>query len=389
MYIAILGRQPSLGLAELERTFGSEAITPILESGATLLKCMVDSSMLNKLGGTTKLTEVFADINETSWRNVEKEILRKVPSLLAALPEGKIHFGLSVYGLNVNAQTINITSLKLKRTFQKSGRSIRAVPNKTVALNSAQVIHNQLIGPRGLEIVVVRHGNNIFLSQTIAEQDIDAYASRDQARPLRDAFVGMLPPKLAQIMINLAAPQKNAVILDPFCGTGVVLQEAALMGHPVYGTDLSEKMIQYSRGNLEWLEQKFQIKISSKLHESDATNATWELPVDTIVSETYLGQPFSAPPSPEKLQQVRGNCNRILGDFLRNLSGQIHSGTSLCLAVPAWRDKSGQFTHLPLIEELARLGYGRVMLKHVSPSDLIYFRPNQIVARQILLLVKT
>jgi hypothetical protein len=39
-------------------------------------------------------------------------------------------------------------------------------------------------------------------------QDIDAYAERDFERPMRDAFVGMLPPKLAQIMLNLAVGEE-------------------------------------------------------------------------------------------------------------------------------------------------------------------------------------
>ena len=75
-------------------------------------------------------------------------------------------------------------------------------------------------------------------------QNISAYAMRDQKRPKRDAFVGMLPPKLAQIMINLALGDqepKDKLLLDPFCGTGVLLQEALLMGLKVYGTDLSQK----------------------------------------------------------------------------------------------------------------------------------------------------
>lgn len=57
-------------------------------------------------------------------------------------------------------------------------------------------------------------------------QDIESYTARDQARPMRDARVGMLPPKLAQIIINLALSNNDITeVLDPFCGTGVVLQE--------------------------------------------------------------------------------------------------------------------------------------------------------------------
>ena len=38
---------------------------------------------------------------------------------------------------------------------------------------------------------------------------------RDQNRPKRDARVGMLPPKLAQIMINLANPEAGSLDTRP------------------------------------------------------------------------------------------------------------------------------------------------------------------------------
>ena len=48
----------------------------------------------------------------------------------------------------------------------------------------------------------------------------------------------MLPPKLAQIIVSLSGTQPGQTVLDPFCGTGVVLQEALIMGAIVYGFDL-------------------------------------------------------------------------------------------------------------------------------------------------------
>lgn len=196
-------------------------------------------------------------------------------------------------------------------------------------------------------------------------------------------------------MINLAvgkaATEKNTQpqrILDPFCGTGVLLQEAGLLGHAVYGTDLSEKMIRYSRDNLNWLQDTYKIPLDWYLHEGDAMDTTWQQPITAVASETYLGQPFSAPPSPAKLTEVRGNCNHIIGSFLRNLSSQLKTGTPVVLAVPAWRDKEARFSHLPLVDKLDDYGFERIELKTVDSSKILYFRPDQVVAREILMLVK-
>lgn len=388
MHLAILGRQPYLGLAELEKFYGSNSLSPLMSAGATLINMDVSASDLTRLGGTTKLARILCEVTSIDWRAVEKSLITEVMSTVSSMPEGKIVIGMSLFGLPIPIQTINATNIKLKRLIQKSGRSVRVVPNKTEQLNSAQVIHNRLSGQRGIEIVLLRQDKTTYIAQTIAEQDINAYAARDQARPFRDAFVGMLPPKLAQIMINLAGPGKGATILDPFCGTGVILQEAALLGYSVYGTDLSEKMIEYSKGNLAWLEDKFSHTITKRLEKADAMTAKWNSPINAIISETYLGQPFSAPPSAEKLMQVRRNCNHIITEFLTNIEKQIPSGTPLCIAVPAWRDQVGQLVYLPLIDELGHLGYKRLHLQYAKDSDLLYFRPNQIVARQLLLLIK-
>jgi tRNA (guanine10-N2)-dimethyltransferase len=204
----------------------------------------------------------------------------------------------------------------------------------------------------------------------------------------------MLPPKLARMMVNMVAgsteteSNRPRTLLDPFCGTGVVLQEASLLGYDVIGTDLSAKMIDYSRINLDWLGQKHGLSNNVTILEGDAMTYTWPRTIDAIACETYLGQPFSAPPSPAKLEEVVGNCNHIISTFLRNIASQLDSGTPLCVAVPAWRDSAGRFTHLPLIDQLSALGYTRVALKNTRDEQLLYYRENQVVARELLLLKK-
>jgi tRNA G10 N-methylase Trm11 len=72
--------------------------------------------------------------------------------------------------------------------------------------------------------------------------------------------VGMLPPKLAQMMINLAisgayTPESTQpVIYDPFCGLGTVLIEAAHMGlMQSYASDISNDMVHSTRASFATL----------------------------------------------------------------------------------------------------------------------------------------
>tara|TARA_B100001250_G_scaffold241848_1_gene207805 strand:+ start:4920 stop:5915 length:996 start_codon:yes stop_codon:yes gene_type:complete len=58
-------------------------------------------------------------------------------------------------------------------------------------------------------------------------------------------------PRIARAMINLSNCSKKKPLIDPFCGTGGILIEAADMGLSVTGIDLKEKMIEYTKGNLK------------------------------------------------------------------------------------------------------------------------------------------
>lgn len=455
MHIAILGRQSSLSLAELECLYGAEAVTPLGDIAA-----LVDTGTLDvqTLGGSPKVGRVVAELTG-DWRHVSQAIERHYSDAWRGI-DHKITLGISAYGTRPpSARALQALGLALKKARKHHPGSLRLIPNAESALSTATSHHNKLgLSPHKVELLIVQApGGTTYLAQSTGAQNITALAARDQARPRTDAFVGMLPPKLALQMINMTGlssaalqpssspsgsspilptsaqareslvpgsrqaedclseasstgllesgasgsrsaeavgkigelPQHRPTILDPFCGTGVILQEALLMGYSVYGTDLSEKMVDYSQQNLKWLEQQAKYAtLHYHVELGDATVHTWQQPIDAVICETYLGQPFSAPPRAEKLREVRGNCNHIISTFLANIAPQLTPGTPLVLAVPAWRDASGHFTHLPLIHQLSDLGYTRRLLHHVRPDQLLYYREDQIVARELLLLTK-
>ncbi len=392
--LCILGRLPALSLAELESLYGGENVVPV-SNFAALLNADPASVSFNFLGGTIKFCKVLTELDTTNWKAISKFLIKAVPEHATALPPGKMRIGLSVYGLDVAPSQVTGTGLELKKVLRRHGRPIRVVPNKELELNSAQVLHNKLTGELGWELIFVKNGSKTIVAQSIAVQDIEAYAKRDHGRPKRDAKVGMLPPKLAQTIVNLATgeslapgcgPQHplNKVILDPFCGTGVVLQEASLMGYGVQGTDLEPRMVQYSKTNLDWL------GIDSsrvKLENGDATEYKWEPMADYMASETYLGRPFTSPPQEEILQQTVHEVNTITKKFLQNLSHQTKPGFRLCIAVPAWY-VGGKTRHLPVLDQLTDMGYTRVSFVHASEEELIYHREGQIVGRELVTLIR-
>jgi len=387
----ILGRTPGIARAELESLYGAEHLTAAGDY-AVLSDLPVGDVTFSRLGGTVKLAHVIGVTKTHDWRAVQQEMSSHVVSLAQDLTEGKVQLGVSTYGMpRVNPRQLMAAGLEMKKALRAHGYSVRLVPNQEPALSSAQVLHNHLTGERGIELIAVQHGQQTVIARAVNVQDINAYAARDQGRPKRDAFVGMLPPKLAQTIVNLgvggSTPSTNTLVLDPFCGTGVVLQEAALMGFGMYGTDLEPRMIDFSRKNLEWLSERSRTP-ECILEVGDATSHAWHPAPRIVACETYLGRPLSSWPKPETLTEIIGTCNVIIEKFLRNIGPQLQPSNRLCLAVPAWRAPNGRIHHLPLLDLLSEMGYNRVSFEHASEEQMVYYRPDQLVARELLVITR-
>jgi tRNA (guanine10-N2)-dimethyltransferase len=408
--LMVLGRLPNLGMAELESLYGTDKVRPVGTQAAIV---DVDPCFLafDRLGGSIKFCKLLTELDTTNWKEIEKFLLQVSPGHSERMPEGKMHLGLSLYGFIETTKQIEATGLSLKKVIRKTGRSVRLVPNKEPELSSAQVFHNHLTGPTGWELVFIKNGSKTVVAQTVKVQDIDSYTLRDRGRPKRDTRVGMLPPKLAQTILNLATgklpedklesiceipagelvprPQLGKTVLDPFCGTGVVLQEATLAGYDVYGTDLEPRMVEYTKLNLAWLNANYRLEGSYKFNfePGDATTYEWQQPIDFVATETYLGRPFTSRPSPEVLAQTVADCNLIIKKFLKNMLGQLQPGARLCVAVPAWQTGKNVFKHLPLVDQIEQIGYNRIRFEH-SKDALLYYREDQVVARELLVITR-
>lgn len=375
-YLAVLGRLPEVSRAELEARFDTKVklVRPDQQTNLGFFDAPkigeAGAPNIDTLGGSMKLARLLEGLSPLEF--------------LQNLPEGKITLGVSVYG--DKRQVAQREGLKLKKNLVKLGRRVRLVPNQAAALSTAASHHNRL-GRKPLAVEILMFRGEYFLS--LGSQNIVAYAQRDQSRPARDAKVGMLPPKLAQILLNLNGTlATGSRVLDPFCGTGVVLQEAAMMGYSPMGSDLNPRMVAYTKKNLEWLKQRHKLTNLDlcDIIEGDATLANWSKPIEAVACETYLGPPMSQAPSEIKLKTVKQECRKIILGFLRNISKQLESGTALTLALPAWLRPDGSYSGLDILDEIEKMGYNAK--KYSAANSLLYFREGQIVAREIISLRK-
>ena len=391
MIIFELGRQPEFGLAELAAVYGQ---TPVL-LGRHLAGLNIDNTtalaQARHLGSIIKVMRPLV----AEPIPLDQDSLAKLMATTFAGQTGKLTIGVSLYDQRSSRRSALNLSQTIRTILREQGHSIRLLPTTGAQLSTAAVLHNGLARqhPRKVELDFLSlptkgNGSSAYLPcATLYVQDIDDYTRRDRRRPRRDAHNGMLPPKLAQTMINLARgathlpDHQPPCLLDQFCGTGVVLIEASLMGLLVRGSEIN------TATNLAGLADTYHQAGIQQLTTADATEFDWRSwstrPINLVVSETYLGRPYTTTPS---LGQLRGNitdCDRLIDRFFANLAPQLPTGAGLCVAVPVWYIRD-HIHHLPCLEHLTQ----HQLTNMTTGANLIYHRSDQIVGRELLVLQK-
>ena len=108
----------------------------------------------------------------------------------------------------------------------------------------------------------------------------NAYDMRNPGK--REFFhPGVMMPRMARALVNIANAQSGDVILDPFCGTGGILIEAEMLGTHSVGSDFDPMMVLGSRQNTN----------ISSLMLADATHLPLrDNSVDAVVTDFPYGQ---------------------------------------------------------------------------------------------------
>jgi len=359
-YVFILGHNPKLSVAEIlavlpqtKKVFETSSFF-IIESEK--FDCQ---KILQRLGGMIKIGEV---IGQQINQKIIAEQLRQLK------PVGKLNFGLSYYDCKKDD-----LGMEVKRELHRYDIKSRLVTSKDKILSSVVVTKNKCI-----EFLILE---NRWLAKTCAVQEFEEYSFRDYGRPSRDMLSGSMPPKLAKIMINLAQAPAGVTILDPFCGSGTILQEALLLGYKVIGSDISSRAIKDTKQNLEWLSKKFQISnFKFQIFQSDVRHLSQTIDqVDAIVTEPYLGPPLKGSENREKIEVIIDELAELYVTAFSEFRKILSSNGRIVIVFPAFR-LGKDILELPILDQIKKLGFTQL-----NSDKLIYSRPDQKVWRQIFI----
>ncbi len=387
-----LGRTPELAAAEVAAVLGRHRRrTPVrrVAPRMLLLEEPLTPGLFSELGGSVRQAKLLTVLEARGGRLDEGALARLLASELGKQTTGsKLSVGFSVVGAGWSPARLLNLAKAVKRLYkhdQPEAQSLRFVlPEGREELSAKAVAKHQLI-EGNVEFLLFLAGNQLFLGQTTQIQEVDDWAERDVGKVGRDAKKGMLPPKLARMMLNIALPEPLSSpkprVLDPFCGTGTVLMEALLLGLPAIGLDSDPAQVALSEKNMAWLKRQqsnlpdVQIELGNATVLDNQPSLQASRPA-VVVTEGYLGPALHAPLSRPQTQALQQQLLPLYQQFFASLAKMIRPGGCVVIALPCWR--YGGIAEL-LLDDLKPLGYFIV-------NQFMYGRDDQFVHRDILTL---
>ncbi len=454
-YAFILGRVYTLSVAELlavlEKTDASLGLTgepvQILEASEEVLivetgKPLNVERLQKKLGGVIKILEVVDVIKKRERDSINFALKHYFkPGILKKQffkdYKGKVQFGLSIYildmdllkrpGPNPRDKNQGVFSagggsafggnsvfsepkrvgMMIKNGLTESGASVRLVLPEYNSLSLASVVVTKnLLLQKGAEICILAAKDNIFTAKTLTVQDFEDYGRRDYQRPARDEKQGMIPPKVAQIMLNLSGCKSGDSILDPFCGVGTIIQEGLLLGFRMIGSDINKQAIKGSEQNLEWFRNRYKIapgkygvEVSNAAKVADLIDKS-KSQISAIVTEGTLGPIYGQYPKADEIAKNFKDLEKLYKASFKEFAKFLPKQAKIVMCLPAYRKSRDQYEMFPSLDFAQALGYNLVdiispsvvkklkFLKLTTRNTAIYDRKDQIVAREIVIFEK-
>lgn len=371
LYLFQLGSTPDLSFAELQ------SLVPTAERVSQ--NCAVahyanDSearALQDLLGGTVKIARVLSKHPLLSAEAASAEII----TFLTSLKQEKLTFGIGEIGRN---HMESLDEAAIKTALREVGIKTRYRQGRRDGLSAAILQHQEVT-----EILVVNTESSSMLCQTISVQNIDDWTLRDRSKPYADRKKGMLPPKVARMLVTIAQGYlpKDApkILLDPFCGTGTVLLEAIMLGWNAYGSDSDATAVEGSRTNIEWLVHQYEKKATALIYHADATRVDLPEKVSAIVTEPFLGKQT---PQLQRIPNIISGLERLYTGAVKHWNSLLIPNGIVVIILPEFVQAKHSPTVQKFIDKLPSLGYT------IVSGPIPYARPGAHVQRNVYVLRK-
>lgn len=372
-YYIFLGHTPKLSLLEIESLIHRQPLFSTRLFASYNLNQNELEKLQSSLGGSIKIA---LEITRVKQENLLKDI--KAQILKSDLKNVAIS---NFSDLTIEEKDLFALKKEIKKTRAVRFLSFKTEDHKLVALRKQHV----------LELNIIQNANSLYLAKTVWIQNSDEWAKRDRKKPYQNIKKGMLPPKIARIMVNLATKGKQLIFSDPFCGTGTLIQEAAFLGNTVIVSDISQQAVEGTAKNLQWLKEEYNLELNYESHQTEASHLDeYVNSIDAIATEPYLGplikeeynKPYigGRPLSRDNLKNTIKGLDKMYKGALKSWHKILSEKGRVVLIFPEFH-LFGQKYKLPLIDTCENLGYNKVAQEE-------YSKPNAYIFRTIVILEK-
>jgi tRNA G10 N-methylase Trm11 len=364
VYYFFLGNTPALSRLELASLL-PEDISEVTPQIVEYTHAFSLANMAPKLGGTRKIARKELQGKKTEVSQLLSQAITSVTNKNVAVTD--------YVGCDLGKGDLH--SLKAQVS-----RPLRFVSMETGEHELVMLAHQHVAE---LNILPAKQDDEVIIALTIWIFDAEDWIKRDRSKPYRDIKRGMLPPKLARILANLATKGEKLAVYDPFCGTGTVLTEAALAGATsLYGSDTYPEAIKGAQANLEWVIKTYNLPTPKvELQPSDATHPPFKA-VDCIATEPYMGPLLDDrnPLSLEKIKDIAKGLDKLYRGAFKAWLPLLPTGGRVVMTIPTFA-VYGRLIPTIKLDSLEGLGYNYV-------SSVAYGKPGAAVVRNITILEK-
>jgi tRNA G10 N-methylase Trm11 len=343
-----------------------------------------DALGIADLGGFIKIGDVTATLSTESVKEAflqkDKEAKAQISKVIASsgliddmlkTASGKTVFGVSVYCAKVSLRPVSrsiqrFVGSTVKRELAGYGKKSKFMgfskERKHPQLSHIEVLKKNMVENKA-EILFCVGKEQTFVAVTIAVHNPFEFQKRDVGKPVQRKIFA-ISPRLARIMVNLAACTEGKVFLDPFCGVGTILQEALLSKAEAIGVDINRWCVEATRRNMEWLKDEYSLENAEyRVLQGDVRRLSqkmgWEQ-VDCIATEPDLGPALRQVPTTSYAMRIVGKLEPLYYGLLEEAYKVLKSHGRVALVSPYIKTRSGEPVTMGIEEKALEIGFERV-----------------------------
>lgn len=365
-YLFVLGRDPELSVLEIISYFKTynlewKLINYDKEAAIFDIDNFNFGKAIARLGGTIKIGTILSQ--------------DRIEDLdIYSGTKNKLSYFISTYG-KISSEIKFETYLA--SWFKKN--KIRATRRRSDKTN----LTPRDLSSNSLEFILYKN----YIAKTVAISDPSEYKRRDKERPNND-FLRSISIRLAKILINLCGAKEGKYLLDPFCGMGILLQEALLMNINAIGVELDPKVANLCMENLDFTVKRYNLHCKYKIYNGNSSNLISILggkTIDCVASEPYLGPYFKKIPDKKTALKVASELNNLYSSFFKSLRNVLKNDGRVAILFPVFKTISGK-VKMDIENILNKNGFKIADFNEKLKLPIVYKKKGSIVDREIYIL---